>query len=480
MTGKAAPSFLWHDYETFGANVRLDRPAEFACWRTNERFEPIAEPVAFRCKPTLDYLPAPEACAITGIGPETAWRDGLPEPEFAERVLEQMGVAQTCVLGYNSMRFDDEITRHLFWRNFIDPYEREWARGNSRFDLIDLARAAQALRPEGIQWPRREDGHPSFKLTDLSEANALPHRHAHAALSDVEATLALARLIQQSQPKLMSFALNLRRKARVLELLDWRHRTPVVHVSQRFPAERGCLAQVVPIAMHPNQAGKVIVVDAANDPGPLLQWSAEALAEMLVAPADTPGRVPLGLKLVHANRAPFVAPLSVLAGVDLARIRFDREKIHTHTLLLQEAAELDTKVQQVYALLDRQPRVPGDPDGALYEGFLGDVDRQLCRRLRSAAPAELASISDKLSDSRLQTLAFRYRARHHEANLDHTERQLWQRHCRDRLDAAERPIGDYLSKLASMRQQHPDLMAELGQWAERVCAHAQLTLPTPG
>ncbi len=477
MTAATTPSFLWHDYETFGANVRVDRPAEFACWRTNEAFEPIAEPVAFRCRPTLDYLPQPEACVITGIGPESAWREGLPEPEFAERVLAEMGTPQTCVLGYNSMRFDDEITRYLFWRNFIDPYEREWARGNSRFDLIDLARAAQALRPQGIHWPRREDGHPSFKLSDLSAANALPHRHAHAALSDVEATLALARLLRASQPRLMSFALGLRRKARVLELLDWRARKPVIHVSQRFPAERGCLAQVVPIAMHPSQSGKVIVVDASQEPTPLLEWSAEKLAEMLLTPASDPDRVALGLKVVHANRAPFLAPLSVLEGVDLGRIAFDRERVDLHTRRLQDAAGLDQKLQQIYALLDRGERPALDPDEALYAGFVADGDRALCTRWRGERADGLDALSRKFTDQRLQTLAFRYRARHHEDSLSEPERKLWRRHCRDRLDGQAGTLAPYLSAVRGISAQHPELASELTQWGQRLCEHAQIPWP---
>jgi exodeoxyribonuclease I len=477
MTAPTTPSFLWHDYETFGANVRVDRPAEFACWRSNEAFEPIAEPVAFRCRPTLDYLPQPEACVITGIGPESAWREGLPEPEFAERVLAEMGTPQTCVLGYNSMRFDDEITRYLFWRNFIDPYQREWAHGNSRFDLIDLARAAQALRPGGIHWPKREDGHPSFRLSDLSAANALPHRHAHAALSDVEATLALARLIRTTQPRLMSFALGLRRKARVLELLDWRLRKPVVHVSQRFPAERGCLAQVLPLAMHPNQSGKVIVVDTFQDPTPLLEWTAERLADMLLTPASDPDRVAVGLKVVHANRAPFLAPLSVLEGVDLERIAFDRDRVDLHTQRLQDAADLGQKLQQVYALLDRGDRPAQDPDEALYEGFVADSDRALSTRWRVEAETGLEALSKKFSDPRLQTLAFRFRARHHEGSLGEPEQQLWLRHCRGRLTGAEHSLDQYRAEVRGISEQHPQLADELTQWGQRLCAHAQLSWP---
>ncbi len=475
----AAESFLWHDYETFGSDARRDRPAEFACWRTDARFEPIAEPIQFRCQPTLDYLPDPQACAITGIGPESALRDGLPEPEFAGRVLEQMIEAQTCTVGYNSMRFDDEVTRHLFWRNFIDPYEREWARGNSRFDLIDLTRAYYALRPGGIDWPMREDGHPSFRLTDLTRANALPHRHAHAALSDVEATLALARLLRAAQPRLIDYALNLRRKARALELLDWQQRTPVVHVSQRFPAERGCLAIVVPLALHPGQAGKVIVADSFVDPTPLLTWTPERLAETLFLPASDPAHVALGLKLVHANRAPFLAPLSVLGGVDLSRIRLDRGVCDAHVEQLRSAVDLESRVQQVYRLLERASKPPQDVDVALYDGFVADGDRALMQRFRRSAPADLAKIAAQFRDARLAVLAFRHRARHQADTLDATERRLWIEHCRHSLATAPRPISTYDAAIDAATALTPEVAAELRAWGARVRSHAELEPPQP-
>ena len=469
-------SFLWHDYETFGSDARRDRPAEFACWRTDSSFEPIAEPLQFRCRPTLDYLPDPAACAVTGIGPESALHEGYSEPEFAARILEEMIQPQTCTVGYNSMRFDDEVTRHLFWRNFIDPYEREWARGNSRFDLIDLARACYALRPDGMHWPMREDGHPSFKLSDLSSANALPHRHAHAALSDVEATLSLARLLRSAQPRLLDFALGLRRKARVLESLDWQRRTPVVHVSQRFPAERGCLAIVVPLALHPSQSGKVVVVDTFNDPEPLLTWSPEKLAQALVLPANDPGRVPLGVKLVHANRAPFLAPLSVLRGVDARRIGLQRERCDAHLMRLHADPALGTRLQQVFRLLERESDAVADADVALYDGFVSDPDRALAQRFRQAESADRSRIAAQFRDTRLHALAFRYRARHHADSLSRLEQSLWIEHCRRALGALPRPIADFAALVDSTPGLTPAVAQELHRWRERVSTHADATV----
>jgi exodeoxyribonuclease-1 len=66
-------------------------------------------------------------------------------------------------VGYNSIRFDDEVTRHLFWRNLIDPYAREWQNGCGRWDLLDVRalRLRAAARGHRVAAPRRRPRRPS-------------------------------------------------------------------------------------------------------------------------------------------------------------------------------------------------------------------------------------------------------------------------------------------------------------------------------
>jgi exodeoxyribonuclease-1 len=301
-------SFYWHDYETFGIDPCRDRPAQFAGQRTNRDLEPIGDPLAIYCKPARDVLPNPISCLITGITPQRAERDGVIEAEFAARIHEELAEPGTCAVGFNSIRFDDEFTRNLLYRNFYDPYAREWENGNSRWDVIDLARMCYALRPQGIEWPLREDGTPSFRLEDLTAANNIGHQQAHDALSDVNATLAIARLLRTKQPRLFAWYFALRRKQRAFEMLDHVHRTPVLHVSSRYPAERGCIAMVAPLAVHPLQPNKVIVYDLDTDPAALLELDAEDIADrVFVSRADLPEGVErIPLKAVSANRSPSI------------------------------------------------------------------------------------------------------------------------------------------------------------------------------
>lgn len=450
-SAKPQPSFYWHDYETSGIDPRRDRPVQFAGQRTTLDLEPIGAPLSVYCAPTADILPQPGACLITGISPQHALREGVVEAEFAARVHEELAQPGTCAVGYNSIRFDDEFTRNLLYRNFHDPYEREWKSGNTRWDIIDLARLCYALRPDGIEWPRgasavalshdNPEGHssaspfiPSFKLVDLAAANGLAHTHAHNALSDVEATIAFARLLRSQQPRLWNFYFDLRRKQRALELLDYTHRTPVLHVSSRYPAQRGCLAMIVPLAQHPSQPNKIIVYDLDADPQPLLDLDAADIADRLFTPRrDLPDdvvRIPL--KAVAINKSPALAPLSVLKGTDTARIGLDQDRCMNHLRQLHEAPDLIEKLRRVFASQSDFEEAL-DPELAIYRGFASDADKRLFQKVRSALPQELGALANAFHDARYPELLFRYRARNFPQTLNAEESSRWDEFRQTRL-----------------------------------------------
>jgi len=287
------PTFYWFDYETFGISPAWDKPAQFAGQRTTLDLEPVGEPIILYCKPPADYLPNPEACRVTQMQPDDIARRGSNEADFIKRVVAELGKPGTCSVGYNSIRFDDEFTRHTLFRNFRDPYEYEWKEGNSRWDLLDVVRLARALRPEGINWPVLDDGTPSNKLELLSVANNIEHAHAHDALSDVEATIGMASLLKKTQPKLFDYAFTHRDKKSVASILNYQQRKPCIHVSGMIPGQFGHTSIVVPIARHPVNQNGVIVLDMRTDPSELFDLSAEQIAARVFVAAD---------ELQHSNQ----------------------------------------------------------------------------------------------------------------------------------------------------------------------------------
>ena len=472
----AAFSFFWHDYETFGVVPRRDRPAQFAGVRTDADLNEIEPAVMLHCQPPIDQLPDPESCLLTGILPQHCAAVGLPEHSFAAAVEAALAKPGTVGVGYNSIRFDDEVTRHLFWRNLIDPYGREWQNECGRWDLLDTVRCAYALRPEGIVWPTRpDDGRPSFRLEHLTAANGLAHEAAHDALSDVRATIALARLVKTAQPKLWDFCLRLRQKSAVTaELVLGK---PLLHISGMYPAERGCLAVVWPLAPHPTNKNEVIVWDLAFDPSELMGLSADQIRERLfVRNADlAEGQARLPIKTIHINKSPIVisnlktlpAPMAQRWGVD-----FDLAYRHAET-----AARIAGSMAGVWpGVFSRAvPSEAPDVDEDLYGGFLSNDDRRRLERLRAARPEQIAAQASGFSDERLDELVFRYRARNFPASLNAAEQQRWQAHRHARLhDGAGGAvtINAFFERIDALQETTDDrgqaILAALYDWAETI------------
>jgi exodeoxyribonuclease-1 len=470
-------SFLWYDLETFGRDPRRSRIAQFAAIRTDLELNPLGEPISLFCQPALDLLPSPEATLITGVSPQRALREGLREADFFARVHEELAMPGTCAVGYNSLRFDDEFIRYGLYRNFHDAYEREWKDGNSRWDLLDVLRLMRALRPEGMEWPLREDGAPSFRLDDLAGANAVREGNAHEALSDVRATLGLARRMRASQPRLWDYALRLRDKRHVAGMLDTTAGDPLLHVSSRYPAARHCAALVLPLARHPRIDSRVIVCDLDEEPEGLLALDAGEIADRLYTPAaDLPeGERRIPLKEIHTNKCPVRGPLAHLREADFARLGIDRAAAERRAARLRGAAGLAEKVRRVFA--SEGHREPADADAGLYDGFLSDADRRLFPRIRSSSPEGLREFAAQLRDPRCPTLLLRYRARNWPDTLDAGERAEWNAYRRRRLGRdsglSEYDFASYRASIAALRAQHgagpvQALMDALEEWGARI------------
>ncbi len=472
-------SFLWHDYETFGTDPRRDRPAQFAALRTDAELNEIGAPLMWYCQPANDYLPDPQACLITGITPQQCLQRGLREYQFAARIESELAQPGTIGVGYNSIRFDDEVTRFLFWRNLIDPYAREWQNQCGRWDLLDVVRMAYALRPEGIEWPRNDDGQPSFRLEHLTQANGLAHEAAHDALSDVRATIALARLVRTRQPRLFDFCLGLHKKERVLaELglpLSPAAARPFLHVSGMFPAERGCLAVMWPLASHPVNKNELIAWDLAHDPRELADLNAAAIrARLFTRAQELPeGVARLPIKTVHLNKSPMVVGKLKTLRPELAeRWGIDLAQALAHAQHARALPDMSAIWPEVFA---RPAEAAPDVEQDLYGGFVGTADRRRLEQLRHMDGAQLAAAHPRFDDPRLPELVWRYRARNFPETLTPAEAQRWDAHRAARLlhgagDA--RTVEQFFSAIDTLSEtadaRGEEILGALYDWAEQV------------
>jgi exodeoxyribonuclease-1 len=447
------PSFYWYDLETSGTEPRWDRIVQFAGMRTDMDLNPLDDGYSTYVRLADDVLPSPGAVMVTGITPQQCQAQGIDEWQAVRQIMVIFSQPGTCVTGFNSLRFDDEFTRFSAYRMLLDPYAREWQHGNSRWDIIDLVRATGALRRDGIQWPVNEDGLPAYNLELMSAANNLEHGQAHDAMSDVHATIALARLIKHAQPKLFNYCFDHRSKKRSRALLEPYGARLCVHVSGMYPRERYGSAPVVSVARHPTNANSIVVVDLSEDIEPLLTWQPEQIAEALFS-KNPEIRPPL--KEVRINRAPFIAGIEVLSDENWSRLGFDRKQIENRWRRLKQPG-IAAKIARVYQNRAHDPAA--DPEAALYDGFLADADRKRCDALQDHL-ARNEWVDLDFEDKRLQTLAARLKARSFPDHLSAAEQADWQDFVCQKLYAEDAPWRTLESFRADLAREAEKLAAQ--------------------
>jgi exodeoxyribonuclease-1 len=470
-------SFFFYDLETSGLNNRESRIMQFAGVRTDLNLKPTGEPENVFIKLTPDVLPDPDGILITGITPQQTLAEGITEAEFLRHFISNIATPGTIFLGFNTVRFDDEFMRNLQYRNFYDAYEWQWQDGKSRWDILDVVRMTRALRPEGIQWPFDVNGKATNRLELLTGLNKLSHEHAHDALSDVYATIEVARLIRNKQPKLFDYLLSMRDKRKVADLVDAEQ--PFVYTSGQYGSEFEKTAVVVKVCDHPKKQG-ALVFDLRFDPTQYKDFTPQQLAEAWKWKKDsTEPRLPV--KTLAYNKCPAVAPLGVLDDASRERIQIDMATVQKNLKALQAQPDLAERLQKAADILDAgfQTTLMTDDrhvDSQLYDGFFGPQDKQAMRVVRAAEPGELGDLGLHFKDKRLDALLPLYKARNYPKQLNDEERQQWDEFCKQQLlgGGQHSKMAQFLGRIQAIADQgnltgHQEyILEELKLYAESV------------
>ncbi len=478
-------SFYFYDLETTGFSARDARIMQFAGQRTDMDLNPVGEPHNILIKITPDILPDPEAIFVTGITPQKTLQDGIGEAEFLKIFHSEIATPGTIFTGFNSIRFDDEFIRFTNYRNFYDAYEWQWQDSKSRWDIMDLSRIARALRPEGIKWPFAPDGKPANRLEMIASVNKLEHEHAHDALSDVMATIGVAKLIKDKQPKLFDYMLKMRDKKDVQKLVGAGE--PFVYCSGRYSSDFDKTTVVSSVALHPTQSGSVFVYDLRVDPTPFLTMTPTELAELMKKWKFEEGELRLPIKQLQFNKCPAVAPLQVLeVGDTKTRLHIDNAIIKANLKTLQSSKDFADKIQEAVRMNEKQRQASflvdaQDVDAQLYDGFFAEGDKSKMHLVRSADENKLADLHLDFADDRLKALLLLYKARQYPKSLSESEQQQWEEYRAGRLFAGENQsrFAKYLEKLQTLSMQktlsneQKYLLEELGLYAQSIAPYSE-------
>lgn len=467
-----ANTLLFHDYETFGADPKRDRASQFAAIRTDENLNEIGQPIMIYTSMQEDTLPGPVACMITKITPSEVNEKGIPEYEFINKILKEMSVPSTCNLGYNTINFDDEITRNSLYRNLKDPYEREFKMGCSRWDLIDVVRFAVALYPDIIKLGNRE-GKVSYKLEDLSKENGIVHEAAHDALSDVRATIGIAKIIKQKAPMLFHRLLEQRLKANVQKEIETGK--PLLIASSFFGSTHKYVDFVLPITINPNNKNEYFCLKLTRSPEEiekLINDTADLTKELLFSTKDEleqKGEERPALHTIRINKCPVLISTDTLKDLfpdDTERnnvyqsLGFEMQQIiQSYKLVNSKKSIIEKKLLEIYKPVKYPAQI--DCDITIYDGFASNNDKKAI----ASFPMDLKThdvekyLTMEFDNPKYKELAFRLIARNYPHMLDNMDikyKNKWNDHCYNRLfnkvnDSVTLNFEEYFSEIARLR-----------------------------
>ena len=417
-------TYLWYDFETYGADPKRDRISRFAGIRTDENFN-ILEEYEYFCKLSDDYIPNPEACLITGITPLEANEKGISEEELSDKLYKIFTTPNTVGVGYNSFKFDDEILRHLFYRTFRNPYKREWSDGCSRWDFLRGILGFYFKNPESINFPKDSEGKISFKLEYLSVANNIIHENAHDALSDVRATIAMAKLLKEKDKYLYDYIFKKKKKNEVIKLLN--RGKFFYHIDFSYGLINNYSSILYKIDYGFNK-DEYIFLDLNSDLDLLYKEEVDELkklAYMKKEELEFLGKTRPGIKTIKANSIPLLFPCNDLSNLSQAVSKAKyietrlRDKLSKYCKFEKGVSSLDIEI---------------DP----YNNFFSYDDEAEFAKMRENP------LDFKFQKENLQKIFVRFKAKNYFEKLSENEKKAWNLQCYKWLNGFEER-EDYLT-----------------------------------
>jgi exodeoxyribonuclease-1 len=463
-------SLFFYDLETTGLHPEGSRIMQFAGQRTDLSLNPIGSPINYLISLTPDILPDPMAILVHGISPQQTILEGISELEFLNIFYQEIVKPNTTFVGFNNIRFDDEFMRYLNYRNLYDPYSWSYENNCSRWDILDLVRITRALRPDGISWPIDSKGKSVNRLEVLTKENNLEHNQAHDAYSDVMATIDVANLIRQTQPKLYDYIFSLRSKTATATLVN--SAKPFVYTSSHYQAANQYTTVVIKVAEHP-KPNCALVYDLRYDPTPWLSMSADQLVAAWRFKKDkNEDDIPFPVKTVRLNRCPAIAPLSVLNDSKVTNplnLNLDTIAKHQAVLLSANQSVFAKELVRAVQILDEEQSVRfksknNSVDTRMYDGFYFASDRELFKQLHDNESADtVRTLMPVFSDGRLKELASLYLARNFPKELTLDERKSWDDYLTKQLFSGgeNSQLALYFQRLQQLASERSDSKSQV-------------------
>lgn len=426
--------FVFYDLETTGLSPAYNQPLQFAAIRTDDSFAEI-ERVNLRCRIAPHIIPAPQALVVTGVTPAQLIDPALPTLfEFTQTVMELIERwAPATWVGFNSIRFDEEVLRQTFYQNLQPNIYATQFNGNNRLDILTAVYAVWCRNPALLNWPTDDTGRTTFKLDRLAPANGFNAHNAHDALGDVEATIHIARLIANGDSDLWSAILHNRDKQNVVATLETFQPVKLVLRFGGGPPRSyvGCFCGTA----DGNPTNAAFLDLEAVDPEALMQADD---AELFQAVDGTPQII----RSFATNKVPSLFPIA----------NPHPDHLRKASLIAANPA-FRARVGQAMAAryVDDPDAPPPSVEKQIHGGFYANADRDLLTEFQRADWPRRCEIVNLLTDARLRQLGRRLIAIHAPSALTLEEAAQFKAFLHERWNAPDTPEIEWTTIASATR-----------------------------
>lgn len=438
-------AMVFYDTETTGTKLHFDQILQFAAILTDNDLNEI-DHFEIRSRLLPNVVPNPLAMSVTGISVDQLHDPTLPSYyEMVRRIRNKLLDWQALLyIGHNSIRFDEVLLRSAFYKNLLPPYLTN-SNGSSRIDTLTMLQWAHKYEPAAIEVPTGPDGELIFKLDQLAPANGFIHAHAHEAMSDVEATIYLTRLLRDHAPDTWSRAMRFSSKANVIEFCD---------SEQVFGLTEYYFGHYYSFLMHqigrnPHNGNEIIAFDLYYDPADFERLSDEVLSQRLSAS-------PKPLRRVRANALPGL--IDAAEAHPHTRISdLPLETLEDRAEALEENAALKDRLMLTYMQTRPEYQDSVHVEENLYSGFATPQDNERMAAFHSRDWTARVTLVLRFDDPRFRELGEQLIYFEAPDALTDDRQRYWRQRTAERLLGTDEPCEALT--LSGALQEANDLVA---------------------
>ena len=389
---------IFYDTETTGINEKYDQLLQFAAILTDGNLNSL-DHFSIRCRLLPHIVPSPEALLVNRVTPAQLTDPALPSHYQAIAAI-QAKLAEwspAIFLGYNSIRFDEEIIRQAFYQT-LHPLFVTNTNGSARGDVMRMFYAASVLGCPAIKIPADDKGQARFKLSMVAEANGYRPKVAHEAMADVETTIFLARFLKENALHIWA------------PMLDWTSKDAV----NRFIADEEVVSftefyygrpsswLITFCGRHPANDSSLLAWDLEHDPQKYLDLPATKLVDLLNGKAKI-------IRELRANAQPILMPLAAVPASLMSKT-LSADELHRRAHLIRDNRVFQSRLNDALAAT-RATAAPDPPsphlEERIYDAFASASDRALMNQFQQAAWSDRVKLVERIEDSRFSELARR-------------------------------------------------------------------------